>query len=191
MEVGQRAGRSSTGASRRCSTAPAEALIAAGLSGAWRWVGKTTPWTPAASALRSSVPTFCGSSSESSDEHERRLAALDRAGEDVVERRPAARLDDERDALVAVEAGERRQRAALDLDDRDPQARRVEHDLLERLPPLRHDQQPDRRPAGDERLLDRPAAGDELLVLAEQLRIGSDGRSTGPNRSPKARPAVR
>ena len=30
-------GRSSTGASRRCSTAPAEALTAAGLSGAWRF----------------------------------------------------------------------------------------------------------------------------------------------------------
>ena len=58
--------RSSTGARSRCSTAPAEALTAAGLSGAWCLVGKRTPCTPAASALRSRVPTFWGSSSESS-----------------------------------------------------------------------------------------------------------------------------
>ena len=38
------------------------------------------------------------------DQHERRLAALRGPGEDVVERRELARLDDERDALVAVEA---------------------------------------------------------------------------------------
>ena len=64
---------------------PADALIAAGDSGAWRWVGKRTPWTPAASALRSSVPTFCGILERVEDEHERRLAALDGPGEDVVE----------------------------------------------------------------------------------------------------------
>ena len=58
------------------------------------------------------------------DEDERRLGALDGPGEDVVERREPARLDDEGDALVAVEAGQRRERAALDLDDRDAQARR-------------------------------------------------------------------
>ena len=67
------------------------------------------------------------------DEDERRLAPLDRPGEDVVEAGEPARLDDERDALVAVEAGERRQRAALDLDDRDPQGRGVEDEPLERL----------------------------------------------------------
>ena len=46
--------------------APADALTAAGLSGAWRRVGNRTPSTPAASALRSSEPRFWGSSSESS-----------------------------------------------------------------------------------------------------------------------------
>ena len=40
-------GRSSTGHSSRCSIAPADALTADGLSGAWRWVGNRTPWTPA------------------------------------------------------------------------------------------------------------------------------------------------
>jgi len=35
--------RSSTGQSRRCSTAPADAFTAAGVSGAWRRTGKTTP----------------------------------------------------------------------------------------------------------------------------------------------------
>ena len=58
--------RSSSGTSSRCSTAPAEALMAAGPMGAERRTGNSTPWTPHASALRSSVPTFWGSSSESS-----------------------------------------------------------------------------------------------------------------------------
>jgi hypothetical protein len=40
---------------------------------------------------------------------ERRLAALAGPGEDVVEAREVARLDHERDALMSVEAGERRE----------------------------------------------------------------------------------
>ena len=58
--------------------------------------------------------------------------------------------------------------AALDLDDRDAQARRVEDELLERIAALRDDEQAPRLAAGDERLLDGAAAGDELLVLAER-----------------------
>ena len=75
--------------------------------------------------------------------------------QDLLERRVPARLDDERHALVAIEAGERRERAAFELDDREPQARRVQHELLERLASLRDDQQALRRAARDERLLDR------------------------------------
>ena len=92
------------------------------------------------------------------DEDERRLAALGRAGQDVVERREPARRDDERDALVAVEAGERGQRAALDLDDRDPQARRVQDELLERLAALRARRAADAPRAG-RRTPPRPAGG--------------------------------
>ena len=40
------------------------------------------------------------------DEDERRLAAFQRSGQDVVEARVAARLDDERDALMPIEAGQ-------------------------------------------------------------------------------------
>ncbi len=105
-------------------------------------------------------------------EHERRLAALAGEGEDVVGRRPLAKPDHERDALVPVEAGDLRQRPALDLDDRDPQARRVEHELLERPAALGDDEQPARLAAGDERLLDGAPARDELLVLGEGQRRG-------------------
>ena len=70
-------------------------------------------------------------------EDERRLVALGGAGEDVVQAGELARLDDERDALVAVEPGERGQRAAFDLDDRDAQVRRMQHELLEGGPALR------------------------------------------------------
>ena len=85
-------------------------------------------------------------------------------------RRELARLDDEGDALVAVEPGQRGQRAAFDLDDRDAQAGRVQDQLLERLATLRDDEQPDRRAAGREGLLDRATAGDELLVGTKQVR---------------------
>ena len=102
---------------------------------------------------------------------ERRLGALDRAGEDRRRgSRSGAALDDQRDTLVAVEAGQRGQRPALDLDDRDPQGGRVEDELLECLAALRDDQQAAGRAAGRERLLDRPAAGDELLVRPRAAR---------------------
>jgi hypothetical protein len=102
-------------------------------------------------------------------EDERRLAALLRTGEDVVEAGELSWLDDERDALVAVEASERGQRAALDLDDRDAEVRRVEDDLFERGAAIRNDEQPPSRSARDERLLDGPATRDELLVGLERV----------------------
>ena len=105
--------------------------MAAGVRGAWRRVGKMTPCTPAASALRSSVPTFCGSSSESrtrTNGGSPRSVARARISSSEAN---CARFDDEGDALVAIEPGHGRQRAALDLDDRDPQARGVEDQLLE------------------------------------------------------------
>jgi hypothetical protein len=41
----------------------------------------------------------------------------------------------------------------------------VEHELLEGETALRHDEQAFRLAAGDERLLDRAAAGDQLFTL--------------------------
>ena len=122
------------------------------------------------------------------DEHERRLAALDRPREDVLERREPTRLDHDGDTLVAIETGERRQRAALDLDDRDAQRRGVQDDPLERLAPLRSDEQPARRTTGGERLLDRATPGDELLTLGELRRCrrtprGRLGRLEPPRRA--------
>jgi hypothetical protein len=67
----------------------------------------------------------------------------------------------------------------------------VEHELLERSPALRHDEQATGRPPGDERLFDRASSGNELLVRAERFR-----RRQGdvPWRTPVAvleRPCVR
>jgi hypothetical protein len=84
---------------------------------------------------------------------------------------------------VTVEAGHGRERPALDLDDRDPQARRVEDEPLESLAAGRDDEQALRGAPGDERLLDRTPAGDELLALAEQVggRRRPRRRTTGDN----------
>ncbi|HEY3165519.1 MAG TPA: hypothetical protein VGJ71_14220 [Candidatus Limnocylindrales bacterium] len=45
----------------------------------------------------------------------------------------------------------------------------MEHEAFEGLTALWHDQQTTGRPAGDERLLDRAASGDELFVLTEEV----------------------
>ena len=118
-------------------------------------------------------------------EDERRLVALLGQGEDVVRRGPAPRGDDEGDALVAVEPGDRGERPALDLDHGDAQARRVEHELLEGHPALRDDEQPARLAAGDERLLDGAASGDQLLALGERDPLERRARrATRIRRSP-------
>ena len=59
---------------------------------------------------------------------------------------------------------------ALDLDDRDPEARRVEHEALKRLAPLRDDQEPMGGAASGEGLLDGAAARDELLLIGPEER---------------------
>ena len=162
-------GRSSTGQSSRCSVAPAEALTAAGLSGAWRRVGKTTPWIAGRFGAAQQRPDILWILERIEDEDERRLAAFLGPGQDVVERGEATRFDDERDALVAIEAGDRGERSAFDLDDRDAQPGGVEDQLLERVPSLWHDEQAMSGPAGGEDLLDRSTAGDQLLVGSEQV----------------------
>ena len=49
----------------------------------------------------------------------------------------------------------------------------MQHQLLERVPALRRDQEPVSAAAGDEGLLDGASPGDELLVLGERF---DDGR---------------
>src|SRR4029079_669655 len=120
---------------------------------------------------------------------ERRFAAFLRAGEDVREAGKLTRLDDERDSLVAIEPGQRSERAALDLDDRDAQVRRVEDDLLEGGTAIRHDKQTPSGTARHERLFDRATTSDELLVGLQ--RIGWRERRRSRRRTVAGRPAVR
>ena len=54
----------------------------------------------------------------------------------------------------------------------------MQNEAFERLAALRNDEQAPGRSVGDERLLNRAAAGDELLVGAEEVRR-SDGRRRG------------
>ena len=103
------------------------------------------------------------------DEHERRLSSLLRTRKDVVERGEPAWFDDESHALMSVKAGDRRQRPALDFDDGDAQAGRVQDELLQCASPLRDHQQSMCDPAGREDLLDRPSPSYEFLIGAERL----------------------
>jgi hypothetical protein len=48
----------------------------------------------------------------------------------------------------------------------------VQDEAFERLPALRHDQEPDGGPLRDECLLDGSPAGDQLLPGAEEVRVG-------------------
>ena len=69
---------------------------------------------------------------------------------------------------MAVEAGDRGQRAALDLHDRDAQRRGVQDQRIEGGAPGGHDEQPPRLATCRERLFDRAAPGDELVAVAQQ-----------------------
>ena len=65
----------------------------------------------------------------------------------------------------------------------------MEDEPFEGLAPLGDDEQPDRGPLRDERLLDGAAAGDQLLVGAEQVGSGGGGGRNpgwryGPGRGP-------
>ena len=153
--------------------------------GAERRTGNSTPWTPQASALRSSVPTFWGSSSESSTSTKRWLAALACACQDVVEGRPAARLHDQRHPLVTVEAGERGQGAALDLHDRDAQRRGMQHELLERCTTLGHDQQA--RRVGGQRTPPPPAGDRRPAPRPRRCRSGAPASHRRPGCHPRLR----
>ena len=105
------------------------------------------------------------------------LAAIEGAHDDLVQRAPPPRRDDESHTLMSVEAGQRGQRAAFDLDDGDPQGRRVQDQRIERRAPGRHDEEPARLASSRERLLDRAPAGHQLVALIEQRpRIDEAGR---------------
>jgi hypothetical protein len=125
------------------------------------------------------------------DEDERGFPALGGAREDVIEAGEPPGLDHECDPLVAVEARERGERAALDLDNRDTQVRRVEDELLEGGTTLGHDQQPDRGTSCDERLLDGSPPGDELLLGAEGIRRWEGRLAIGRRRPERPGPTVR
>src|SRR6185503_19602695 len=109
-------------------------------------------------------------------------------GQHVVDAGVDPRLDGERDALVAVKAGEGRQRAALHLHDRDPEARGMQDESLERLTALRDDEQAMGGPARDERLLDGTPPCHELLVVGQQ--VGWRDRRTERWRRPRRLPGA-
>ena len=104
------------------------------------------------------------------------LATVGRSGEDLLRGRVTSRRDDQSDALVSIKPGQRRQRPALHLDDWNSEVGRVQDKLLEGLSPLGHHEQPECLAVGDEGFLNWPPAGDQLLVLSEQLAQIGAGR---------------
>jgi hypothetical protein len=94
---------------------------------------------------------------------------FDRPGHDVVQAGELPAVGDQGDPLVTIEAGQRGQRPAFDLDDRDPEIGGVQNQLLEGLTALRDHEKPMRLTVGNERLLDGVPAGNQFLVLSEQI----------------------
>ena len=139
------------------------------MSGAWRRVGKITPWTPAASALRSSVPTFCGSSSESrtrTNGGSPRSSARARMSSSEANRRGSTtRATPWWPSKPAIAVSEPPSTSTIGM------RRRVAW-RTSCSSALRRCGTTSRRwavAAGREDLLDRATAGDELLVRPEQL----------------------
>ena len=118
------------------------------------------------------------------DEDERRLVALDGPGGDVVDLGVAAGRHHERDALVAVEPGQRGERAALDLDDRDPQVRR-RGGRASRGPAGAAARRAAGAPRGERRTPPRPAGGRRRARPPRDPR----DRSAGSERTVEERPA--
>lgn len=124
------------------------------------------------------------------DKDEGRLVALQRARQDRVNVDVATRCHDQGDPLVAVEAGHGCQGPALDLDDRDTQARGVQNQPFECLATLGDDQQSTCLASGDERLFDGPATGDQLIAHRHQVVRNGGGyspRPAGPWQSARGR----
>ena len=72
------------------------------------------------------------------------------------------------------------ERAAFDLDDRDAQGRGMQRQLLEGSAPLGHHEQARGWGGGGEGLLDRTAAGDQLLVLGQTSGSAKARSGGGP-----------
>ena len=89
----------------------------------------------------------------------------DAQGQDALDVGHRTGAGDECHALVAVEAGQGRQRSALQLDHRNAQGRGVDDELIKRGASLRDDEQANRVAARGERLLDWAASGDQLLIF--------------------------
>ena len=104
-------GRSSTGQSRRCSVAPAEAFTAAGLERRLSLGREDDAVNAGGLGAPQQGPDVLGILQRVEDEDEGRLVALDRPGEDSSDRRRSGGPRPRRDALVPVEPGERRERS--------------------------------------------------------------------------------
>lgn len=124
------------------------------------------------------------------DKDEWRFATLGGSGEHVGDAGEPAGFHDQGDALMAVESGERGERTAFDFDDRDPQVRGVQDELLQGGSALRDDEQSQRWPAGCEGLLYRAAPGHQLLAVTKCRRRwerGSTALSIPPGKRPTER----
>ena len=151
-----------TRATRRCSTAPAEALHTAGVTSAARRSGITTPAAPAHSAVRQIEPRFCGSwtwssATSSGSSPDEQLIGARRRGR----RRPARTRPDGRPSRSGARSPPPRRRCTSHAARATARARR---------PAVAHTSPTLRRPAPAQRLADGVApvedhSGQELEAL--------------------------
>jgi hypothetical protein len=91
---------------------------------------------------------------------------------------------------VPVETAYLGERSTLNLNDRNPQSRGVDHELVERCSPFRNHQKANGLPSGSERFLDGPTSGDDLVRLGNELAEIRGGWARLPVLERSPRPAL-
>ena len=180
--------RSSRGTSSRCSTAPADALIAGGREGCG--AARREDHAVDAAGLRAAQHRahVLGILERVEHQQERRLAPFPGRASTSSMRGPAAGSTTSATPWCPSKPASDGERAPLDLHDRDAQRGGMQHQLLQGVAAIGDDQQAAGGPTRGERLLHWPSTGDELLSFLEPGQVRTRRPAAGIGGGPRGGP---